>query len=103
MDMTRVHAATNRSAVIMVFFRSQRSINIPAKGPTMAAGSNPAMAPKASTSAEPWVMLSQMMMAKLTAELVIRETNCPIQMNTNFLFQELSIGMSLFTEGVLLH
>src|SRR5690606_5763890 len=78
--MTKVQSAMKPSAAIMVILRSQRSIYTPAKGPMSACGKSADMAAKAKTSAEPVSRLSQMMMAKLTAELLRRDINCPVQM-----------------------
>src|SRR5690606_28647936 len=74
------------SARIMVHLRSHRSMYTPAKGPMMVCGRKAAIAAYASTSADPVSRLSQMMMAKLTAELLSRDTNCPVQMMANVFF-----------------
>lgn len=83
----RVQKATKPSASIIVSLRFQRSINTPANGPIKACGRSAAMAENAKTSADPVLRLSQIMMAKLTAELLMSETNCPVHNIANFFFQ----------------
>lgn len=86
--MAKVQAAIKPSARIMVRLRSHRSIYTPAKGPINVCGNSAAMAAKASTSAEPVSMLSQIMIAKLTAELLSSEINWPVHIIKKVLFQE---------------
>src|SRR5690606_42039441 len=85
--MTSVHTAIKASAKIITFLRSQRSIYTPAKGPIKACGSKPAIAENASTSADLYSRLSQMITAKLTAELLSKEINCPVHIYMEVLNQ----------------
>jgi len=64
----------------MTFFRFHRSMYTPANGPISPCGNKPAIAEKANTSADLYSILSQMIIAKFTAELLNKEMNCPVQM-----------------------
>lgn len=83
----KVQTAMNISATIIVFLRSQRSMNTPVKGPITSWGRSEAIVDQASTSADLVSMLSQKTTAYPTIELLSVEISCPVQIIPNTLFQ----------------